>query len=245
MSNRSKSTPRTSRTFSPHKRRILELGRHRGRLPTNVWYQYSPKLQADVVVGSDLAFHHFCWLEGNSEIRSYELHANPITLSMHGEARQIAFDILVRRRHGADEIHEFIRTESAEKWATRSRAPAEPLSADEKSAVIAAGLIYVAIDREWLAAHRILCVNWQRVLPIIAATRRLDIQPYLNEMLLMAQCTPRFTVGDLLARIDKTDHAVWLSALFTHVQQGEFSSDLDSVALSDRTLVWKKEAPHA
>ena len=101
------------RGFGPGRSRLRQAqgGRRHGLF--NLWYHYSPRLECDVVLRSDVEFDHFCWLEGEPNVLRYELEPPPIMVAIGEESRSTQFDTLVEFRRGRPQLRE-IKTDEVD-----------------------------------------------------------------------------------------------------------------------------------
>ena len=231
------STPR-KRIFGPGRSRLRQAQGARGHGLFNLWYHYSPRLRRDVVLKSDVAFAHFCWLEGDASILRYELEPDPVIVATGDESRRTLFDVLVEFRRGRSQLRE-IRTDEA----NLSAGEIVQREAQERAAATA-GFDYVRVTQEDLAKHVQLIRNWRCALAYQAACRELVLEPHCAELMHILQVQRRSTLEVALRETDPTMRPIYLAALFRCLQEARLASDLDSKPLCAASQVWVVEVEH-
>jgi hypothetical protein len=214
--------------------RKAQSARHHGLF--NLWYHYSPRLRRDVVLKSDVAFAHFCWLEGDPSILRYELDPDPVIVASGADSRRTQFDALVEFRTGRPQLREFRSDDS-------KLSPREVVQREaQEFAATAAGFDYLPITRAALAPHDQLIRNWRCALAFQTACRELVLDPFCAEIVSILKVRRRSTIEDALRQTDPVTRPIHLAALFRSLQEGVLASNLDSRPLCASTQVWAPEA---
>jgi hypothetical protein len=224
------------KTFGPGRSQLRKAQSARQHGLFNLWYHYSPRLQRDVVLKSDVAFAHFCWLEGDPSVLRYELDPDPVIVASGTDSRRTQFDALVEFRTGRPQLREIRSDES-------KASPREVVQCEaQESAASAAGFDYLPITRAALAPHDQLIRNWRCALAFQAACRELILDPYCAEIFSILKVRRRSTIENALRQTDPVTRPIHLAALFRSLQEGVLASDLDSQPLCATTQVWVPES---
>lgn len=220
---------------------IRKLDGKTGRLQqTNLWIHYSARLRRDVMLCSDAHFDHFCWLEGDPQVHSYELAPSPQLIADDEEVEPMRVHALVRLRGSRPQLHDVFEE-------VPEHLPPDVKRLERfKTAVDAAGFDYVCITRGDLARREQLIVNWRRALPFLAACRDVVLQTRCNEISFIARAEGTQTLKEILAATDPVLEPIYVAAILSCLQQGWLCSDLDTKPLCLNTRVWRhKEDCHA
>jgi hypothetical protein len=231
------SAPR-KRRFGPGRSRLRQAEGARGHRLFNLWYQYSSRLRRDVVLKSDVEFAHFCWVEGDPNVRRYELEPAPAIVAVGTESQRTQFDALVELRRGPPQLREIKTSETG--LTPRELAQREA----QEQAAVAAGFEYVRITQADLAKHRQLIRNWRCALAYLAACRELVLETHCAELLEIAGRTRQCALEPMLQHTNPDLRPVYLAALFRCLQEARLSSDLDVNPLCAASLLWVPGGSH-
>jgi hypothetical protein len=218
--------------FGGRKALVQHASRQRGRGVFNIWYHYSPKLERDVVLRSDVELAHFYWLEGDPAIKAYELEPAPSLVAIGDQPQRTQFDALVHFYEGRPQLRE-VKTDDTQ-LDVREQHQRE---AQEKHAH-AAGFDYLRVTRTTLETHQQLIQNWSRALPFIAACRAILLDAYLQEVAATLRRSPQTTIAGVLLGTNPDLRPIYLAAIFRSLQQGWLSSDLADQPLCAQTQLW-------
>lgn len=237
---RSRAADRTSgrrkKRFGPARSDLL--GKHvaRGHQHFNLWYHYSPRLQRDLILSSDAEFEHFCWLEGDPQVLTYDLQPEPLIVAVGSDVHRTRFDARVQLRGQRPQLREVKELDVGLTVREEHQREAQLIAANQ------AGFDYRRITRADLDQHRQLIQNWRRALAFIAACRDLVLSPFCEELLARVRDCPHTTLGKLLVGTDPALESIYLGATFLAVQRRLLLSDLDSAPLCTSTKLWAE--PH-
>jgi hypothetical protein len=221
--------------IGPGRSELWQAAEARGRQSHNLWCQYSSRLGRDVVSGGDLAFAHFCWLEGDPHVSSYELKPSPVTVAIGYDTFAIQCDALVKKRHGQPELHVVDTGRKLNEDAIREAQALERAAAH-------AGLSTLRITTELLAPHRQLIANWRCGLAFLSSCRTVNLKPYADDIEKRCQGMRQWTIGELLVSTNPAEEPQYYAAVLSLLQTDRFRSDLDQKPLCASSLIW--EARH-
>lgn len=224
--------------FGPGRNALRGAQQSRGHRLHNIWRQYSARQGHDVVLKSDAEFEHFCWLEGDPKIKSYELEPAPIIVHIDNEPHKTQFDALCYMRTGQPQLREV--SESDSDLDERKLLQREV----QLEAVRRSGYDYVRITRIDLDQHRMLISNWRRALAFLAACRNLVLEPLCAEVLATIKRERRCDLETLLLTTDPSARPKYIAAVFRCLQDGRLQSDLDLKALCGASIFWLPESVH-
>lgn len=203
----------------------------RGHRLFNLWYQYSPKLDRDIILSSDAAFDHFCWLEGDPNVRTYALDPQPLSLCVDDQLMDACFDVRVELRVGRAQLRDL-----------DSRCDGETQSTEAKRSLAQqAGFEYLRVDRSLLRQHHQLIANWRRALSFIAAARDHQLSSFHNDLSGAMRHEPSMTIGGLLLHTEDEAQSLMLATIFRALQEGWLQSNMDEAALSRSTRIYRPE----
>jgi len=97
---------RRKKRFGPARSDLLDKHAARGHQHFNLWYHYSARLQRDLIFSSDAEFEHFCWLEGDPQVLTYEPQPEPLTVAIGSNVHRTQFDACVELRGQRPELRE-------------------------------------------------------------------------------------------------------------------------------------------
>jgi len=229
---------RSKKRFGPQRSDLLDKHAARGRQHFNLWYHYSARLKRDLIFSSDAEFEHFCWLEGDPKVLTYELQPAPLIVAVGSDVHRTQFDARVERRGARPEFREVKETDVEPSIREQHQTEAQLIAANR------AGFDYRRITRADLDEHRQLIQNWRRALAFLAACRDLVITPFRDELMSRFRDRPHTTLGELLLGTDPALHPVYLSASFSALQNNLLTSDLSSTPLCANTKLVLRDDSH-
>jgi len=218
--------------FGPGRSVLRKAAQDRGRQSHNLWYHYSARLRRDVVLKNDLAFAHFCLLEGDPRVSSYELDPEPIAVVIGHETRTIEYHALVTLRDGPPEIRILESKKTLEENAL-------PAGQSVERAATQAGFRCVRITAELLAPYQQLIANWRCALAFLASCRGVNLKPYATNIETRCRGLHRSTIEELLHGTNAIERPLYQAALFTCLQSASLLSDLDEKPLCASSLIWE------
>jgi hypothetical protein len=225
------------RRFGPGRSAIRHASNARGRRLFNLWYHYSPRLKRDVILRSDLAFAHFCWVEADPNVLRYELEPEPLPVAAGSTLDRIEFDALVELRSSPPELRKLGNKDSADEEFPREQVAARR---DAKKA----GFQFFHVTPKTLSAHAQLIRNWRCALAFQAACREVLLSPYESEVLDLARAKQKCSLDELLIGTNPVLRPKYHAALFALLQQAKLHSDLSANPLCAASLIWMPEVGH-
>lgn len=202
----------------------------RARKAFNLWYFYSPRMDADLVATSDGQYVHCLWLEMQPDVLSYGLDSSDVT----GNARPIKppFSGWVRYRDGRLAVHDI---------SVRGRSSSVPQHLDgsaRQSQADSIGATYVLETYESLRQRSILTDNARDALAFAAAARHHSLaQARLTLQALFAR-SECWTMGDLLGAVPVDQAPLLGAALVRCVMEGTLRSDLEAELWGKWSRFW-------
>lgn len=230
--------PQHRRRFGPGRSFLRQAVRERGRRAHNLWYHYSPRLQRDVILKSDVEFAHFCWVEADPQVSRYQLEPPAVTVVVGTEAVRTRFDAFVEFRAAPPELREIkVAEESLSESEVKQKAAQVQAATD-------AGFRYVRITKQDLAPHALLIRNWRCALAHQAACRGLLLAPFEEEILAAARLSKNSSLEELLRKTNPDLRGRFLAALFGLLQTARVHSDISTKPLCAATRLWLPEVGH-
>lgn len=229
----------SKRRFGPGRNQLVAAKVQRGRVPHNLWIRYSPRNRCDVILKSDAEDAHFCWVEGDESIATYELEPEPVSVVIDGRLHTTQFDARVELRSGVIELREVKLSE-----ANLDAREQVQLKTQSRVAEML-GFRYVRITRDTLDEHQRLIANWRCALAFLTACRSLVLDPKVEELVQRLRTARRpLSMEQLLLDADPIEQPARIAALLQGVQSGRLRSDLDRNPLCASTVFTLREAPH-
>jgi len=227
---------RRKKRFGPARSDLLDKHAARGHQQFNLWYHYSARLQRDLIFSSDAEFEHFCWLEGDPQVLTYEPQPEPLIVAVGSNVHRTQFDACVELRGQRPELREVKEADLGLSVREENQREAQLIAANQ------AGFTYRRITRVDLDEHRQLIQNWRRALAFMAACRDLVLIPFRDELMERFRDRSHSTIRELLLGTDPALEPIYLSAIFLALQHYLLTSDLDSAPLCANTkLMFHKD----
>jgi hypothetical protein len=218
--------------FGPGRNSLLSDQQSRGRKIFNIWKQHSGRNCKDVLLKGDAEFNHFCWVEGDEEIASYQLEPDPVIVLIDNQPTRTQFDAQCVMRNGPPQLREI--SDNDQELDARKLVQREA----QIEAARLIGYEYVRVTSKTLEEHQVLIDNWRRALRTLSQCRHLVLQPLCEEVMRIvarhAPCTLELMLGDTDIAYRTNYHA----AIFQCLQRGQLRSDLNSKPLAANSLFW-------
>lgn len=226
---------------------LAEAYGQRGHVRSHLWYFYSPKADADAVVRSDLEFHHALIVESDPEVVRANYRPEKRTIEFEGRVRGTILDVELTMRDGSTRLREVKPAAEIERGAA-SRAELQiAVQASIARAEQATGKACtheVMTERELYEGNEQRLLNWMRALPWIAQARSFDLTEHAALVFAALKADHRLTLGEILTLRPGNEGALCAAAALLGVTRGRYTSDLNEVELSRRTLFGaKRRAP--
>jgi hypothetical protein len=218
--------------FGPGRNSLLAAQQTRGGKVYNIWKHYSSRNAKDVILKSDAEFDHFCWVEGDEEISSYQLEPEAVIVLVNNEPARTQFDALYLMRNGPPQLREV--SDNDELLDGRKTLQREAQIEGARRI----GYEYVRITRKTLEEHSVQIDNWRRALSDLSACRHLVLQPLCNQVVDFVRQNSPCTFGRIIESTDITYGSNYAAAIFQCIQRGQLRSDLNQKPLCANSLVW-------
>lgn len=210
----------------------------RGHHQSCLWYVYSPKMCADVVLRSDLEWAHYVFAEADPDVASIDYAPKSEVARVGDEDLGTTLDAVATLRSGVVEWREIKRSEDVDSKNPRVQAQFE-------CQVAAAARVHARYGRYtekeiFVCPQRIF--NWSRVLAWLSAVRGRPLIDEQNTIATLVHARGEISISDILAVSGSGDSASLIAAAFKGVQDGLYRSDLDERPLSSATLIGRASA---
>lgn len=214
--------------------RLMEAIGARGRRANNIYLVYSPRLGRDLILTSDLEEEHWLLIESDASIDTFDLDPPEVVVRIGEDNLATKLDAVIRFRDGRREWREVKHASALRDKDARAVAQAEAQSA----AATRDGANYRRVTDEDLDRVSPTIRNWRRAVAILARTRGIDLSSERNRVGAMLRLRGRICLGDAVRAATPERRAVTAAALFSLVQAGSITCDLDVSPLSRNTKFW-------
>lgn len=214
--------------------RLMEAIGQRGRRANNIYLVYSPKLGRDLILTSDLEEEHWLLLESDSSIETFDPDPPEVVVQIGEDNLATKLDAVIRFRDGRREWREVKHASALRDQDTRAVAQEEA----QRAAAARDGAAYRRITDEDLDRLAALTRNWRRVVAILARTRGIELSIERNRVGAMLRLRGCICLDDAVQGATPERRALTAAALFSLVQAGAVTCDLDVAPLSRGTKFW-------
>ncbi len=205
----------------------------RGHHLSNLWYVYSPKMRADVVLRSDLEWAHYVFAESDPDVVVVDYSPTSEVARVGDQDIGTTLDAIVTFRNGVVEWREIKRSEDVDSTDVRVQAQFEGQLA--AAARVHARYRRLTEKEIFVCPQRIS--NWSRVLAWLSAVRGRALVDEQNTIATLIHVRGVVSVADIIAASGDSDSACLIAAAFKGVQDGLYRSDLDEHPLSGATII--------
>lgn len=200
----------------------------------NLSFVYSPKVDRDWIVASDLELLHFVRLEGDEEVESYDLDPQRIVAFLDKEGYVGSKpDAIVRYRSGRVGLVEVKYAKDLE-----DDVRAQFQIAAQKKAADAVHASWCTFGEEDVHPHERWLQDWLDIVVTMSELRLQSLEYEKKEVLRLATARKPTDLRKLANSVDSEWIAVF-TAVFRLVQSGELACDLRDRPLSWATMVWR------
>lgn len=223
--------PKGARLGTRLRGKLAEAYDSRGHHRSNLWYVYSPKARADVVLRSDVEFGHFLLVESDANIVHVDYSPEKRIARIAGVEYGTIVDAELTLRDGMRVWREVKRSEDVEQGA-QTRANVQ-LMVQMKAAAFA-GVTHELITDKQVFAQPQRIHNWLRIVAWQSQARFHPLEQYTRAVLKIIKTRREVCLADIAALGPDVEIGLFCAAAFQLVQQGLVGSDLDVV-----TLTWQ------
>lgn len=217
-------TEKQSRLGTQLRGKLSEAYGSRGSHLSGLWYGYSHKAKADVVLRSDLEFLHLLYVESDPDVLSVDYEPDHVVARLCGEDFLSVVDAtLVHRLHG--KVWREVKY-AADVEAQAPTRTSLQLMIQLKAAAVA-DVKHELITEEQVQANPHRLHNWVRILGWLADCRYHALYQYSDSVLKIVGTRRQVTLADVAALGPDSESGLYCAAMFEAVQQGLVKSDLD------------------
>ena len=206
----------------------------RGKALYSLWYAYSPKAQADVVLHGDQQYYHFLLVESDPEVTSANYDVQNQATRMVGEelGQLVSAELLMAN---GSIVWRCVRSEPSELLDTKLSNLQTLIRQRGNRGLPTTVELLTAED---LTANPLRIQNWNRLLPYLAQARALPLHEFSNEVATLVHTRDEVTAYDVVGLAKPGHEALYIAALLKGVQYGKFRSDLNEKPWSWVSRFW-------
>lgn len=200
---------------------------------SNRWVVYSPKLDRQVILYSDLEHDRWVLVESDPLIATFCEQPFRISIKLASGRVVTVFDFWLRRRCGCEELEEVKYKDQLESSARVRR----QLEAQRKWTDLHS-FRYRILTEEVIRAHPVRLANWKRMLSQLGATNRVNLDPQTDAVTGLILKAGRLPLSEIELRLRPLDSMLVRTAVFKLIHAGKADAQfLDSKPLDGSTLV--------
>ena len=195
----------------------------RGKALYSLWYAYSPKAQADVVLHGDPQYYHFLLVESDPEVASVDYAVQQRAMRIAGDELGQIVNVEIRLADGSV-VWRCVRASSNDSL-TAKVANLQVLI-DQRVHQELPKRIEVLTGPD-TTVNPVRIQNWNRLLPYLAQARAWPLHEFGNEVATLLHTHDEVALCDVTALAEPGREALYIAALLHGVQFGLFRSNLD------------------
>lgn len=197
--------------------------RARGKSRYSLWYAYSPKAGADVVLHGEPQYYHFLLVESDPNVVSADYVVQEKASRVVGEELGRLVDVELRMAD-ASVVWRCVRAEVSSALTTRvSNLQLLVSQRVHKELPDRVELLTMAE----IAVNPLRIQNWNRVLPYLGQARAWPLDEFANDVATLLHTRQEVALCDVLTLSELEREALYIAALLQGVQFGRFRSDLN------------------
>lgn len=206
---------------SSARKSTLARYRSRGKNVSNLWLVYSPKTDSDLMPPSDRQLIHWLYfLEANPQVKSFNLHPEPILSQDDIEVRATELDAIVYNQNGQQEWHEVKAGKNRDQESHHSQKIAQTIAASK------ARVSYRRFNDLDLKPIMKIAMRWLKPIAYAAAIRGEQHTRCNNVLVMVIKELKNGNVTDVLSNMDEYDSAIVLGLFARMAINGYISIDL-------------------
>jgi hypothetical protein len=200
---------------------------------SNRWVVYSPKLDRQVILYSDLEHDRWVLVESDPLITTFCEQPFRISVKLASGPVVTIFDFWLRWKCGCEELEEVKYKDQLESSARVIR----QLAAQRKWTDLHS-FRYTISTEEVIRANPIRLTNWKRMLSQLGATNRVSLDPHTDAVTGLLLKAGRLPLSEIELRLRPLDSMLVRSAVFKLIHAGKADAQfLDSKPLDGSTIV--------
>jgi hypothetical protein len=211
----------------------------RSKARYNLWYCYSPKAKADVVLHGDARYFHCLVVESDPEVKEALYDVAALTQRVVGEelAELVCAEL---RMFDGRVVWRCVRGEATE--AVTTKVDNLRVLIEQRVHAELPTHVEVLLTPE-ITANAVRIQNWNRLLPYLAQARSWPLHEVGNQVATFLHTHSEVALCDVTALAEPGREALYVAALLHGVQFGHFQSNLNEVPWgTTRSRFWVARA---
>ncbi|QPF73983.1 hypothetical protein G8A07_14370 [Roseateles sp. DAIF2] len=195
----------------------------RGKSKYRLWYAYSSKAQADVLLHGDPRYFHFLLVESDPDVKTANYNVQARAMQIAGEELG---QIVDAELHMADNsvVWRCVRAEETSSVATKvdhlHLLVGQRVHRDLPSRV-------EVLTAAEITSNPMRIQNWNRLLPYLGQARAWPLNEFGNEVATLIHTRDEVALCDVVALAEPGREALYVAALLQGVQVGRYLSNLN------------------
>jgi hypothetical protein len=206
----------------------------RGKTRYSLWYAYSSKAQADVVLHGDTQYYHFLLVESDPHVSSANYEAQAHAAQIVGEELGEVVTAELSMADGST-VWRCVRAEESASLTTKV----------ENLRLFSEQCEHKGLPTrvEVLCAHEITAnpvriQNWNRLQPYLAQARGWPLHEFGNELAALLRTHNEVALSEVTALSSPGQESLYIAALLRGVQLGRYQSNLNEKAWGLSSRFW-------
>jgi len=206
----------------------------RGKTRYSLWYAYSSKGRADVVLHGDTQYYHFLLVESDPEVATANYDVQQHAARIVGDELGLLVNVELRMTDGSV-VWRCVRAEGNESLATQIANL--QLLIDQRVHKELPQRVEVLTTPE-ITANSVRIQNWNRLLPYLAQARAWPLHEFGNEVATLLHTRAEVALCDVIAMSGPGQEALYIAALLHGVQFGRYRSNLNERPWGQGSRFW-------
>lgn len=210
----------------------------RGKALYSLWYAFSHKGRADVVLHGDPQYYHFLLVESDPEVASVNYDVREHAQRIVGEELGRLVNAELRMADGSV-VWRCVRAE--EKASLATQLANMQLLIERRVHKELPARIEVLTSPE-ITANPLRIQNWNRLLPYLAQARAWPLHDFGNDVATLLHTRDEVALCDVIALAEPGLEALYIAALLHGVQFGRYRSNLNETPWGLGSRFWRTQS---
>jgi hypothetical protein len=210
----------------------------RGKTRYSLWYAYSAKGRADVVLHGDSQYYHFLLVESDPEVASVTYDVQEHAARVVGEELGQLVNAELRMADGSV-VWRCVRAD--EKASLATKVGNLQLLIDRRAHKELPARVEVLTAAE-ITANPVRMQNWNRLLPYLAQARAWPLHECGNDVATLLHTRDEVALCDVTALAEPGHEALYIAALLHGVQFGRYHSNLNEKPWGLGSRFWRERS---
>ncbi len=206
----------------------------RGKTRYSLWYAYSPKARADVVLHGDVQYYHFLLVESDPEVASANYDVQQHARRIVGEELGRVVNVEIRMADGTV-VWRCVRAEEKDFLATAVANLQLLIDQRVHKELPQRAEVFTGTE---ITANPVRIQNWNRLLPYLGQARAWPLHEFGNEVATLLHTHDEVALSEVTALAEPGLEALYVAALIHGIQLGRFRSNVNEKPWGQGSRFW-------